>query len=324
MDPARGQGDADFSGGNIGGYRIVRKLGKGGMGAVYEAESPDGARVALKVFASTGAHADFLRKRFVAEGTILSRLSSEHLVTVRKTGCDPESCTPYFTMDQVLDAAGEPCTLENLRRRGGLDEVAIAAIYADLRAALVFLHENGVVHRDIKLENVLVDANGRAVLSDFGVSRILRQDLRDEIALTTTFAADRAPIMGSAGYLSPELMEGKAATPADDAWALGVLVFRLLTGVWYEEDSSAMELTAGFELDWEAVFSVLLNADPARRQLAFGVSFESDKKPAVQDGVAFGDALHGCGIFCELLGHIVPLGCRHNGKKGRFNRSGNV
>ena len=58
------------------------------------------------------------------------------------------------------------------------------------------------------------------------------------------------------------------------------------------------------------------NAIFAWRQLALGVSFESDKKPAVQDGVAFGDALYGCGNFCELLGHIVPLDCRHNGKEG--------
>lgn len=235
------------------------------MGSVYEVATGDGGRLALKLFTSTGAHADFLRKRFIAEGKILSRLSSDYLVSVRETGYDPVSGAPYFTMDLVLGADGEPCTLEDLRRRGGLNEGKVAALYEDLRSALVHLHANGVVHRDIKLENVLVNAEGRAVLSDFGVSRILRKDLRDEIALTTTFASGRAPIMGSAGYLSPELKAGAAATPADDAWALGVLVFRLLTGVWYEEDSSAMELIAGFDLNWREVLSTLLDRDPSRR-----------------------------------------------------------
>jgi serine/threonine protein kinase len=71
--------------------------------------------------------------------------------------------------------------------------------------------------------------------------------------------------MGSAGYLSPELKSGAAATPADDAWALGVLTFRLLTGVWYEKDSSAMELLAGFDRKWAKLLDVLLNSDPKKR-----------------------------------------------------------
>lgn len=249
----------------IGGYRIVRLLGKGGMGAVYEVENKDGERLALKSFTSSGVHADFLRKRFVAEGKILSRLDSSYLVKVHETGFDRKTGVPYFTMDIVLGNDGEPCTLENLRTQGGLDEWKIAAIYENLCCALSFLHSKGIVHRDVKLENVLIDAEGRAVLSDFGVSRVLNSDLRAEISVTTTFAADRAPIMGSAGYLSPELKAGAAATPADDVWALGVLVFRLLTGVWYEEDSSAMDLVEGFDMDWHKVFAVLLNGDPAKR-----------------------------------------------------------
>lgn len=249
----------------IGGCQIIKLLGKGGMGAVYEVKNKDGEHLALKSFSSSGVHADFLRKRFVAEGKILSLLDSPYLVKVHETGFDPKTGVPYFTMDLVLDNEGEPCTLEKIRTKGGLDEWKIATLYENLRSALSYLHSNGIVHRDVKFENVLIDADGRAVLSDFGVSRILNSDLRNEFAVTTTFVADRAPIMGSAGYLSPELKAGAAATPADDAWALGVLVFRLLTGVWYEEDSSAMELVEGFDLDWREVFSVLFNPDPSRR-----------------------------------------------------------
>ena len=249
-----------------GSYQIIRPLGSGGMGRVYEVMPRSGGQpLALKIFTSSGSNAEFLRKRFVAEGKILYKLNHENLVKVHDFGIDESTGAPYFTMDVVLDADGSPCTLENLRRRGGLDEKTVAGIYSDLRAALMYLHGEGVVHRDIKLENALVNPQGRAILSDFGVSRIIKPDLRKEIAVTTTFASDRVPIMGSAGYLSLELKSGAAATPADDAWALGVLMFRLLTGVWYEEDSSAMELLAGFDPEWTKLLSALLNAEPKKR-----------------------------------------------------------
>lgn len=134
----------------IGDYRIVRLLGKGGMGAVYEVENKDGERLALKSFTSSGAHADFLRKRFVAEGKILSLLDSPYLVKVHETGFDRKTGVPYFTMDLVLGNDGEPCTLENLRTQGGLDEWKIAALYENLCCALAYLHSKGIVrYREI-------------------------------------------------------------------------------------------------------------------------------------------------------------------------------
>lgn len=250
----------------VGDYRAIRLLGSGGMGTVYEAVPlAGGAPLALKLFSSAGVHSGFLRKRFVAEGRILARLDHPGLVKVRDIAIDGATGAPYFTMDLVLGPDGEPCTLENLRRSGRLDERAIAALYGDLRTALAYLHEEGVVHRDVKLENVLINPQGRAILADFGVSRIIKRDLRDALAVTTTFAADRAPVMGSAGYLSPELKAGEKATPASDAYALGVLAFRLLTGVWYEEDSSAMDLLAGFDPAWTDVLGRLLSSAPDRR-----------------------------------------------------------
>lgn len=216
----------------IGSYRVVRSLGAGGMGSVYEVVPLSGGNSsALKIFTSIGAHAEFLRKRFVAEGKILRRLEHPNLVKVHDLAFDDATGAPYFTMDVVLGSDGKPCTLEDLRRRGGLDERAVATLYSDLRSALTYLHEEGVVHRDVKLENVLIDSLGRAVLSDLGVSRIVKPDLREEIAVTTTFASERVPIMGSAGYLSPELKAGAAAAPSDDAWALGVLIFRFWPGL---------------------------------------------------------------------------------------------
>ena len=250
----------------IGNYRVGRLLGQGGMGAVYSAEHA-ALRLpcALKVFTADGAKKEFLRKRFLVEGRLLARLDHPRLVKVRDLSVDEASGVPYFAMDLVLDATGEPCTLEDWRKRRKPDEAAIAAVYADLREGLEYLHGQGIVHRDIKLENVLIDREGRAVLSDFGVSRIFDEDLRRELSVTVTFAADKAPIMGSFGYLAPELKRGDAATPASDAYALGILVFRLLTGVWYENDSTAMDLLAGFDEGWTALLAQLLAEEPSKR-----------------------------------------------------------
>ena len=256
----------DETGRLIGSYRVGRLLGQGGMGAVYSAEHA-ALRLpcALKVFTADGAKKEFLRKRFLAEGRLLARLDHPRLVKVRDLAVDKASGAPYFAMDLVLDEGGEPSTLEDWRRRRKPDEAEIAAVYADLREGLEYLHGQGVVHRDLKLENVLIDRNGRAVLSDFGVSRIFDETLRRALSVTVTFAADKAPIMGSFGYLSPELKRGETATPASDAYALGVLVFRLLTGVWYENDSAAMDLLAGFDESWTVLLTQLLAEDPSKR-----------------------------------------------------------
>lgn len=250
----------------IGSYRVGRLLGQGGMGAVYFAEHA-ALRLpcALKVFTADGAKKDFLRKRFMAEGRLLARLDHPRLVKVRDLAVDEATGTPYFAMDLVLDEDGEPRTLEDWRKRRKPDEAAIAAVYADLKEGLEYLHGQGVVHRDLKLENVLIDRDGRAVLSDFGVSRIFDEELRRALSVTVTFAADKAPIMGSFGYLAPELKRGETATPASDAYALGVLVFRLLTGVWYENDSAAMDLLAGFDERWTTLLTQLLAEEPSTR-----------------------------------------------------------
>ena len=254
------------TGRSIGKYRVVRQLGQGGMGTVYEVEHVGlRKRMALKVFAVEGSKKDFLRKRFLAEGRILSRLDHPRLVRVFDLEFDAGTDAPYFAMDLVLDPSGEPCTLEQWRKSGRADEASIAVVYADLREGLSYLHRCGVVHRDVKLENVLVDSSGHVVLSDFGVSRIFDERLRKELSVTVTFTSDRAPIMGSFGYLAPELKDGAPATPASDAYALGVLIFRLLTGVWYEEGSSARELLAGFDAGWARLLHRLLANDPRDR-----------------------------------------------------------
>ena len=252
---------------SVGGYRVLRLLGKGGMGTVYEVEAGDGRHLALKVFSLDHGNVDLLRKRFLAEARILRKLEDAQLpegvrfARIRDSGLD-ESGRPWFAMDLVLNAEGNPVTLEDLRQLGGLGERQVLGWFGELAAALEALHAQGIVHRDFKLENVLVDSNGHAVLTDFGVSRVLDDGLRRELDLSRTFVTGETtgtrPVMGSYWYLSPEVRCGGEATEASDWYALGVAFFRILTGMWYEPRSRALDLLAPFPSFWRAQLPNLL------------------------------------------------------------------
>ncbi len=242
-------------------YETVRELGRGGMGVVYEAVADDGARVALKVFTLDHGNIELLSRRFRAEAQILQELGR-----VLDFGIAEER--PWFAMDLVLNAAGESETLEIARKRGDIPEVVLRQWFTELVGTLQELHARGIVHRDVKLENVLVDAEGHAVLTDFGVSRILNDELRAKFELSTTFVTGETtgsrPIMGSYWYLAPEVREGEEATEASDWYALGVLFFRLLTGMWYEPGSRAFDLLAPFPSFWRESLPKLLGPAEGR------------------------------------------------------------
>ena len=257
------------AGERLGGYRILRLLGHGGMGAVYEAEHVElGTRRALKVF--TRPDDASLLARFLAEGRLLARLAHPRLVRVYDLGVDEASSLAWFAMDLVLDASGAPCTLEDARRAGQVTEPQAAAWYVELRDALAYVHKQGVTHRDVKLGNVLVDREGHAVLSDFGVSRILDPALRSAAGLTTTATFSDAtalarPVLGTWGYLAPEVRAGEEATPASDLYAFGVSMFRLLTGIWYEPGTDVLALLEPFEYNWSELLPPLLSTEASTR-----------------------------------------------------------
>ena len=166
----------------IGEYRIVRQLGSGGMGRVYEAVH-DGLCLsrAVKVFSNDSEHTEALRRRFLSEGRMLANLVHPRVVRVYDLSVDDATGSPYFAMDLVLSSDGTPRTLEDERRRG-VDEKQIAAWFCDICEGLDYIHSQGVVHRDVKLENMLVGQDGRVVISDFGVSRVFSYDLRQKIS----------------------------------------------------------------------------------------------------------------------------------------------
>lgn len=255
---------------NVGEYRILRLLGKGGMSEVYEAEHCRlGSRHAVKFFLYDGTAED-VRERFLAEGRILSRLAHPRIVRVTDVGEDAGTGQPYFVMDLVTDLSGNVRSLADVPA-GEADEEQIAAWYEDLREGLAYIHAKGIVHRDLKLENILVGADGHAVLTDFGISKVIDQDgamgvAVDSVQTVVRLRDGKRPLMGSIGYMAPELEMGVAASPASDYYALGVVVFRLLTGMWCDSRTDVTGDLETYDPAWRQILPKLLHANPRGRE----------------------------------------------------------
>jgi len=239
------------------------------MGAVYEVEHGQlGVRYALKAFTAQSGHVDVLKNKFLAEGKVLARLRNPHLVRVFDLNFDEDTGTPYFVMDLVLAEDGKPRTLLDVKTEE-LDEDCILCWFLDLAYAIDYIHEQGIVHRDIKLGNVLISSDGHVVLSDFGISRLFSERLRSDVKAVNTMVSEAATsarlVMGTQGYMAPEVARGKEATPAADSYSLGVMFVYLLTGIWYEPGSKVFRLLETLEYRWIDVLPRLLAENPAER-----------------------------------------------------------
>jgi len=253
----------------IGVYRVIRLLGRGGMGAVYEVVHEKlGVHYALKTFTLDHGHEQLLKERFLAEGRILARLHHPSLVRVFDLDVDSATEAIYFVMDLVLYKDGEPYTLADVEE-GSVEEERLARWFGQLASALDYIHNAGIVHRDIKLGNILLDASGGVVLSDFGVSRFcsgqLRRDLQLERTVVSGGESTSCFVMGTAGYMAPEVQRGGEATAASDAYSLGIVFFKLLTGVMYVNRPNIWGLLELFDDHWRQLLSRLLAEDPKDR-----------------------------------------------------------
>lgn len=281
----------------LGRWRVVTLLAKGGMAEVYEVEDVQlGARYALKLFTYERGEQEAVRKRFFAEGRLLAKLCHPRLVRVYDIGEDKASGRPYFVMDLVLDPEGHPRTLADAGAEGA-DEEQVAMWYEDLRDGLEYIHKNGILHRDLKLQNVLVGPDGHVVLSDFGVAQIFNPELRVDLGLSAeqTLVAARngqKQVMGSVGYLAPEVEMGVEASEASDWYALGVLVFRLLTGVWCDARTDVAGDLETFNPVWTQILPKLLHLNPAGRSCPSWRELEKERREqeAYQSEKAYDDA----------------------------------
>ena len=255
---------------NIGEYRIIRLLGEGGMSKVFEAEHRRlGSRHAIKLF-TYDKDVDGVRDRFLTEGRLLARLSHPRIVRVTDAGTDACSGRPYFVMDLVVDPDGDVRSLADVPD-GGAEEPQIAMWYDDLREGLAYIHSKGIVHRDLKLENVLIGPDGHAVLTDFGISKIDKPNdggvaVVDSVKTIIRLKDGKRPVMGSLGYMAPELEMGVAASPQSDYYALGVIVFRLLTGTWCDSRTDVAGTLDTYDPVWMQILPKLLHSNPRGRE----------------------------------------------------------
>ena len=204
----------------IGPYRLGHELGHGGMGVVYLAERADGQfeqRVALKLI-KRGMGSDEILRRFLAERQVLARLSHAHIARLLDGGVTPEG-QPWFAMEYV---DGVPLHRYCEERDLGVEERL--AVFAKVCEAVQYAHRNLVVHRDLKPSNILVTAAGEIKLLDFGVAKALSQENAEE---TATQAEQR---LLTPEYAAPEQLRGEPVTTATDVYALGAILYLLLTG----------------------------------------------------------------------------------------------
>ena len=196
-------------------YRIVRKLGTGGMANVYLAEDEVlGRRVAIKILNDRHAGDDQFVERFRREAKNAASLSHPNIVSIYDRG---EAEGTYYIAMEYLDGR----SLKELIVARGPAPVNVAIDYArQILAALRFAHRHGIVHRDIKPHNVLVDAEGRLKVTDFGIARA-----------GTSQMTEAGSIIGTAQYLSPEQAKGAPVDQTSDLYSVGVVLYELLTGV---------------------------------------------------------------------------------------------
>ncbi|WP_051945109.1 serine/threonine-protein kinase [Streptacidiphilus rugosus] len=191
----------------LGGYRLLARLGAGGMGRVYLARSRGGRRVALKVIRPELADDPDFRARFAREVAAARVVGGAFTVAV--LDADTEADTPWLATEFVA----APTLAQAVRERGPLPVESVVALAAGLAEGLAAIHAAGVVHRDLKPSNVLLALDGPRVI-DFGISR----------AMEATELTRTGVVVGSPGFMSPEQIEGGRVTPATDVFSLGAVL----------------------------------------------------------------------------------------------------
>lgn len=251
-------------------YEIRDILGRGAMGSVYRAFDPKLHReVALKLVSPSYSSDEKGRQRFHREARAIAALKHPNIVEIYDYSGE-ESEYLYLVMEKL-----EGDDLFNIiNQKGVMPEPAAAAVGHELCLALQIAHDAGVIHRDLKPENVFMNASGRVVLTDFGVVKAIRQDS------AVDGWQQKTDVIGTPGFMAPELMMNRALGPRTDIFALGALLYNIATGELPYEGTSPVEIfrsvvsgkyidprkfSASLSQEFCAVLEDCLQAKPKRR-----------------------------------------------------------
>jgi tetratricopeptide (TPR) repeat protein len=247
-------------------YEILAELGRGGMGVVYRAWDPQlGREVALKVLLDQGSGSAEARERLLREAQVAARLSHPHIVPVYDTG---EWMGQAYLAMQIVEGT----TLD----KAGLEPRALVAALRDAARALEHAHRQGIIHRDVKPANLMVDRSGHVWVTDFGLAR--RHDVPTHLTLSGV-------ILGTPAYMSPEQAQNEPLDARSDIYALGATMYDLLTGtapflgadaisillkVASQEPPTPRTHNPRLPRDLETVILKAMDRDPARRYASAG------------------------------------------------------
>jgi len=198
-------------------YHLVREIARGGMAAIWEAQDALlDRRVAVKLLHPQYADDPEFLERFRREARAAARLSHPNIVPIYDVGEDPDTLAPFIVMELVEGGNLK----DRIRHAAPLSDREIRTIGATLAATLDYAHRKGLIHRDVKPQNVLLGDDGRPRLTDFGIAEALASS-----GLTRTGA-----VMGSVHYIAPEVVRGRKAVPQSDVYSLGTVLYEMATG----------------------------------------------------------------------------------------------
>jgi len=269
-------------------FEILECLGRGGMGIVYKARQKTLDRlVAIKVLAGERRDDPQFEARFLREAKILAKLGHPNIVTVHDFG---ESDGMYYLVMEYVDGVN----LRDVLRDGRMDPAQALAIVPEICGALQFAHEHGVVHRDIKPENILLDREGRVKIADFGIAALVGADGEHS---------------GTPPYMAPE--QGGGGPGVDhraDIYALGVVLYEMLTGERPEGDPTRPSRRVEIDVRLDDVVLRALEKEPGRRYQTAGEFRTVVETYATGDGIS----------------EVRPVGSTHgDASSSKSDQSGN-